>query len=374
MTGRGTQYGAFRWIDTYKILRHAPSALLRMTRCYNRFLYFRRRCANSAFQEKGKREMLKYVLKRIGLMVLCLFVIISVTFFALRLIPGGPYDDDPDLLPEAREALISKMNLDKPLMVQYVLFFKGVLMENNWGASLKLMPGVPVFDIIGQRVGATMLLNIMSLLIALPLGVLSGTIAAVYKNKWPDVLISIMVIVCISVPSFIFATLLQYFPAYKFEWFPILYNATGTAGERLKSMVLPILALSFGPIATVCRYLRGELIETLSSEYMLLARTKGLKKGVAIMRHAFRNSCVPLANIIIPMFTNIMGGSLVIETLFSVPGIGTLITDSITTRDYTVTLAALLFYSFISVGTILLVDLSYGIIDPRIRLGAKGNE
>ena len=317
--------------------------------------------------------MLKYVLKRIGLMVLCLFVIISVTFFALRLIPGGPYDDDPDLLPEAREALISKMNLDKPLMVQYVLFFKGVLMENNWGASLKLMPGVPVFDIIGQRVGATMLLNIMSLLIALPLGVLSGTIAAVYKNKWPDVLISIMVIVCISVPSFIFATLLQYFPAYKFEWFPILYNATGTAAERLKSMVLPILALSFGPIATVCRYLRGELIETLSSEYMLLARTKGLKKGVAIMRHAFRNSCVPLANIIIPMFTNIMGGSLVIETLFSVPGIGTLITDSITTRDYTVTLAALLFYSFISVGTILLVDLSYGIIDPRIRLGAKNN-
>ena len=317
--------------------------------------------------------MLKYVLKRIGLMVLCLFVIISVTFFALRLIPGGPYDDDPDLLPEAREALISKMNLDKPLMVQYVLFFKGVLMENNWGASLKLMPGVPVFDIIGQRVGATMILNIMSLVIALPLGIIAGTIAAVYKNKWPDVLISILVIVCISVPSFIFATLLQYFPAYKFQWFPILYNATGTTAERLKSMVLPVMALSFGPVATVCRYLRGELIETLSSEYMLLARTKGLKKGVAIMRHAFRNSCVPLANIIIPMFTNIMGGSLVIETLFSVPGIGTLITDSITTRDYTVTLAALLFYSFISVGTILIVDLSYGIIDPRIRVGG-GNK
>ena len=315
--------------------------------------------------------MLKYVLKRIGLMVLCLFVIISVTFFALRLIPGGPYDDDPDLLPEAKEALEARMNLDKPLMVQYVLFIKGILLENNWGASLKLMPGVPVFDIIGDRVGATMILNIMSLLISLPLGIIAGTLAAVYKNKWPDVLVSILVIVCISVPSFIFATLLQYFPGYKFGWFPLLYNATGTVAERLNSMVLPILALSFSPIATVCRYLRGELIETLSSEYMLLARTKGLKKGVAIMRHAFRNSCVPLANIIIPIFTNIMGGSLVIETLFSVPGIGTLITDSITTRDYTVTLAALLFYSFISVGTILIVDLSYGIIDPRIRLGAK---
>ena len=318
--------------------------------------------------------MFKYVLKRIGLMVLCLFIIISVTFFALRLIPGGPYDDDPDLAPEAQAALEAKMNLDKPLLVQYVLFIKGIITENNWGVSLKLRPGIPAFEIIGERVGATMVLNIMSLLISLPLGVVAGTLAAVYKNKWPDVLISIMVIVCISVPSFIFATLLQYFPAYKFEWFPILYNATGTVGERLKSMVLPVMALSFSPIATVCRYLRGELIETLSSEYMLLARTKGLRKGVAIMRHAFRNSCVPLANIIIPMFTNIMGGSLVIETLFSIPGIGTLITDSITTRDYTVTMAALLFYSFISVGTILLVDLSYGIIDPRIRLGAKSNE
>ena len=307
-------------------------------------------------------------------MVLSLFIIISVAFFALRLIPGGPYDDDPDLAPEAQAALIARMNLDKPLPVQYVLFIKGILLENNWGASLKLRPGIPAFDIIKERVPATMLLNIMSLLISLPLGILAGTLAALYKSKWPDALISVLVILCISVPSFIFATLLQYFPAYRWELFPLLFNATGNTAARLKSMILPVMALSFGPIATVCRYLRGELIETLSSEYMLLARTKGLKRTQAIARHAFRNSCVPLANIIIPMFTNIMGGSLVVETLFSVPGIGTLIVDSINTRDYTVTMAALLFYSFISVMTILIVDLSYGLIDPRIRLGAKGNE
>ena len=316
----------------------------------------------------------KYVLKRVGLMVLSLFIIISVAFFALRLIPGGPYDDDPDLAPEAQAALIARMNLDKPLPVQYVLFIKGILMENNWGASLKLRPGISAFDIIKERVPATMLLNIMSLLISLPLGILAGTLAALYKSKGPDALISVLVILCISVPSFIFATLLQYFPAYRWELFPLLFNATGNTAARLKSMILPVMALSFGPIATVCRYLRGELIETLSSEYMLLARTKGLKRAQAIARHAFRNSCVPLANIIIPMFTNIMGGSLVVETLFSVPGIGTLIVDSINTRDYTVTMAALLFYSFISVMTILIVDLSYGLIDPRIRLGAKGNE
>lgn len=316
----------------------------------------------------------KYILKRIGLMILCLFVIISVAFFALRLIPGGPYDDDPDLAPEAKAALEARMHLDKPLVVQYVYFMKGVILENNWGASLKLRPGISAFDIIGERVGATMVLNVLSLLISLPLGIIAGTVAAIYKNKWPDALLSVLVIVCISVPSFIFATLLQYFPGYKLGWFPLLYDATGDVSAQLKSMVLPVLALSFSPIATVCRYLRGELIETLSSEYMLLARTKGLKRGKAILRHAFRNSCVPLANIIIPMFTSIMGGSLVVETLFSIPGIGTLLTDSITSRDYTVTMAALLFYSFISVATILLVDLSYGIIDPRIRLGAKDNE
>ena len=121
----------------------------------------------------------------------------------------------------------------------------------------------------------------------------------------------------------------------------------------------------------MCRYLRGELIETLSSEYMLLARTKGLKKAQAVMRHAFRNSMVPLANIIIPMFTNIMGGSMVVESIFAVPGIGGILVDAITVSDYSLAIGALLFYSFISVATILIVDISYGIIDPRIRLGAK---
>ena len=200
---------------------------------------------------------------------------------------------DPDLAPEAQAALIARMNLDKPLPVQYVLFIKGILMENNWGASLKLRPGISAFDIIKERVPATMLLNIMSLLISLPLGILAGTLAALYKSKWPDALISVLVILCISVPSFIFATLLQYFPAYRWELFPLLFNATGNTAARLKSMILPVMALSFGPIATVCRYLRGELIETLSSEYMLLARTKGIKRAQAIARHAFRNSCVP---------------------------------------------------------------------------------
>ncbi len=136
-------------------------------------------------------------------------------------------------------------------------------------------------------------------------------------------------------------------------------------------MILPILALSFGPIATVTRYLRGELIESLNSEFMLLARTKGLTKYKATTKHAFRNSLLPLANIIIPMFTNILGGSLVVERIFAIPGIGGIMINSINTNDHSLTVAVLIFYSMISLVTILLVDISYGLIDPRVRLGGK---
>ena len=140
---------------------------------------------------------------------------------------------------------------------------------------------------------------------------------------------------------------------------------------KTRSMILPVAALSLSPVATITRYLRGELIETLSSEYMLLARTKGLKKSQAVVRHAFRNSMVPLANIIIPMITHVMGGSMVVEDIFGVPGMGGILVDSIEVHDYSLTMAALLFYAFINIFTLLIVDIAYGIIDPRIRLGGK---
>ena len=317
--------------------------------------------------------MLNYILKRIGMMAVVLFLIVSISFFMLRLMPGGPYDDSVELTAEAIEMLEAKLHLDKPLPVQYYYFLKGILLENDWGTSIKLRPGVPVFQIIVESIPASLLLNVISLVISIPLGILAGSLAAVFKNRLPDYILSFLVIVCISVPSFIFASLMQYFLASQAKLFPLIYDVSGDPVALAKSLVLPVLALSFSPIATVCRYLRGELIETLSSEYMLLARTKGLEKAQAVMRHAFRNSMVPLANIIIPMFTNILGGSMVVETIFAVPGIGGILVNSINSKDYSVAVGALLFYSFISVATILIVDISYGIIDPRIRLGAKKN-
>lgn len=216
-----------------------------------------------------------------------------------------------------------------------------------------------------------MFINSVSLVISIPLGILAGTIAALNKSKLPDHVISFLVVICISVPSFVFASVLQYGLAFKLGWFPIVFRPSAVGLSRLHSLVLPVLALSFGPIATVTRYLRGELIENLGSDYMLLARTKGLSKFQATMRHAFRNSCVPLANIIIPMFTGILGGSLVVERIFSVPGVGGIMIDAVNSSDHSLSLAVLLFYSIVSLATILVVDISYGIIDPRIRIGGR---
>lgn len=315
--------------------------------------------------------MAKYIMKRVGVMLLTLFCIVSIAFFVLRLMPGSPYSDLDELSAEAVAALEAKMHLDKPLIVQYFYFLKGVLAEGNFGVSIKLRPGLECFSVLKERIPITMFLNALSLVVSIPLGILAGTIAGIYKNKWPDYLVSFMVVICISIPSFVFASLMQYVFSFRLEMFPALYDVMGNFFAQMKSLILPVAALSLSPVATITRYLRGELTETLSSEYMLLARTKGLKKSQAVVRHAFRNSMVPLANVVIPMVTHIMGGSMVVEDIFGIPGIGGIMVESINVHDYSLTMAALLFYAFINVVTILIVDISYGIIDPRIRLGAK---
>ncbi len=316
--------------------------------------------------------MARYISNRLVAMALVLFMIVTITFMVLRLMPGSVYDDNPELSSTVIEALEAKAHLNEPMIVQYYYYVRGILFDQNWGVSVKIAPSVPVFDVIKTRIPISMTLNLVSLIVSLPLGILAGTIAAMNKNRLPDYVISLLVIIFISVPSFVFAAVMQYFLSFKFGWFPIIYNSTGVGWAKWHSLILPVLALAFGPIATVTRYLRGELLETLNSEYMLLARTKGLTKYQAAARHAFRNSCVPLANIIIPMFTGILGGSLVVERVFSIPGVGGIMVNSVNANDHALTLAVLLFYSMVSLLTILIVDISYGLIDPRIRLGRKG--
>ncbi len=313
--------------------------------------------------------MFKYVLGRLGAMLLTLFLVMTLSFWVIRLMPMTIFEN-PEVSPEVQRRLEDRMHLHEPMIVQYYYFIEGIVTKGDFGTSVKIRPGLAVFDIIRERIPPTMLLNFFSLFISIPLGILAGTIAALRRNTWMDNVISFLIVIFISVPSFVFASLMQYVFAYAIPLFPTLYNAQApSVWEAFHSMVLPIVALSLNPIATIARYLRGELIETLSSEYMLLARTKGLTQKEATWNHAFRNSLVPIANTIIPLITGIMGGSLVIEKIFAVPGEGGLLVDSILAGDHFLTVALLIFYSLISLITIFVVDVSYGIIDPRIRIG-----
>ncbi len=315
--------------------------------------------------------MFKYILGRFGAMLLTLFLVMTLSFWIIRLMPMSIFEH-PDVHPTIQKMLEEQMHLDKPMYMQYYYFIEGIITEGDFGTSVKIRPGMSAFEIIESRIPPTVLLNVVSLLFSIPMGIIVGTIAALKRGKWIDTLISFLIVICISVPSFVFASLLQYTFTFKLPLFPTLYDsAAGSFAAMMHSLTLPIIALALNPIATIARYLRGELIETLSSEYLLLARTKGLTRAQATVRHAFRNSLVPIANTIIPLITGVMGGSLVVEKMFAVPGMGGQLIDSILAGDHFLTVALLIFYSAISLCTVLIIDISYGIIDPRIRIGGR---
>jgi oligopeptide transport system permease protein len=313
--------------------------------------------------------MLRYTLARYGAMLLTMFIIMSLSFWIIRLMPHSIFEN-PEVAPEVQRLLEAEMHLDKPKVVQYYYFLRDIVTKRDFGTSVKVRPGMDVFKVISTRIKPSVVLNFFSLLIAIPAGVILGTIAALWRNKLPDSVISFLVVIFISVPSFVFGAVLQYTFTFRIPVFPTLYDASATSfGEMFHSLTLPIIALALSPAATIARYLRGELIETLNSEFLLLARTKGLTRTQAVVRHAFRNSMVPIANTVIPMITGIMGGSLVIERIFAVPGMGGQLVESIVVGDHFLTVALLMFYAAISLITIFIVDVSYGLIDPRIRVG-----
>ena len=312
---------------------------------------------------------MKYVLQRVGAMLLTLFMVMSLSFMVIRLMPMSLFEN-PEVPKEIQEKLEDKFHLNDPLPVQYFYFMEGIVTGLDFGISVKLRPGLDVWGIIVSRLPPTMLINFISLFISIPLGLMFGIIAALKRNTWIDTVISVFVILFISVPSFVFASLLQYVLTFIFPIFPTLYDSTATTlSAMMWSLTLPIVALSLSPIATLTRYLRGELIENISSEYILLARTKGLTRAQAIVRHAFRNSMMPITSTLVSLITGIMGGSLVVESMFAIPGTGGMLVKSIFAGDHFLTVAILIFYSAISLVTILVVDLSYSLIDPRVRVG-----
>ena len=317
----------------------------------------------------------KYIVKRVLLMFLTLFIIMTMCFILIKLLPLPAVREmgkDVNLILARRE----KMGYNQPILVQYYIFLKNVITEWDWGIGEQMYEGLNVWNVMMQKLPYTVMVNLYSILIATPLGIGLGIYAALKKNKWQDHLISTLVMVFISVPSYVYAFLIQYTLCFKLSWFPLQLESLSKAGslfswKMFSSMVPAILSLGFGTVALFTRYTRAELSEVLTGDYMLLARTKGLTKAQAISRHALRNAMVVILPMIIGEFISILAGAMIIEKIFGIPGVGTLYIASINVRDYNFFMAMSMFYTFIGLASGIVNDISYGLIDPRIRMGSK---
>ena len=318
--------------------------------------------------------MIKYVLKRILLMLMVFLIIISTCFVLVKLLPSKPaeqFGKDMQLIELRRELL----GYNKPLIEQYGIFLRKTLLGGDWGISETLYVGQDVWSKFMEKMPATVVVNVYTMIFAVPLGLMFGIYAALKKNKWQDHLISTAVMVFVSVPSYVYAFLVQYFLCFKLQWFPFQMKAgyDYLSWSTFVSLVPAILSLGFGTVAGLTRYVRAELTEVLTSDFLLLARTKGLSRAQTTVRHAMRNAMVPIFPMILGEFIGIMSGSLIIESIFGIPGVGPLYVDSITTTppDYNFFMLLTAFYTLIGLSSGIVVDISYGFIDPRIRMGEK---
>ncbi|MBQ9383156.1 MAG: ABC transporter permease [Ruminiclostridium sp.] len=319
-------------------------------------------------------RMFKYVIKRLLLMIMTFFIITTICFVLIKLLPLPAVKEmgrDVNLILSRREA----MGYNKPILVQYFLFWKNILLYGDFGLGEQMYAGQEISQIMLQKIPYTVVVNLYSIMIAIPLGIVFGIYAALKKNKWQDHFISTAVMLFISVPSFVYAFLVQYLLCFRTGWFSLTVASRETTPffsfEMFSSMFPAIVSLGFGTVAAITRFTRAELAEVLSGEYLLLARTKGLTRRQAIVRHAMRNAMVPILPIILGEFIGILSGSLIIEKIFSIPGIGSLYLTSIGLRDYNFFMALTMFYTLIGLVGGLVVDLSYGFIDPRIKMGER---
>lgn len=299
-------------------------------------------------------------------MFLSLFLIVSATFFLMRAAPGGPFSAEKKLPPEIEANLNEFYGFDQPLYVQYFDYLKSVA-TLDFGPSFKYK-GQTVNDLISNGFPVSFMLGMEAILLALAFGVLLGVISALKHNKWQDYTAMIIAVLGISVPSFIMATALQYTFAMKLELFPV------ARWESWAHTFLPALALASTPMAFIARLTRSSMLEVLNNDYIRTAKAKGLSKPVITVKHAMRNAMLPVVSYIGPLTAGILTGSFVIEKIFGIPGLGLHFVTSITNRDYTVIMGVTVFYSILLLASVLIVDILYGLIDPRIKLsgGKKG--
>ncbi|NKE07429.1 MULTISPECIES: oligopeptide ABC transporter permease [Mesobacillus] len=309
--------------------------------------------------------MAKYLLKRVLYMFLTLFIIASLTFFLMKIIPGTPFASANKLSPAQMEIMKAKYGLDQPVPVQYAKYI-GNLLQGDLGVSFQFN-NRSVTDMIIGRLGPSAQLGAQAMILGTILGILLGIFAALRQNTWVDYSSTFIAVLGKSIPNFVFAGLLQYYVGVKLGWFPVLF------WRGFEYTILPTIALSMLPIAIAARFMRTEMIEVLGSDYIMLAKAKGASFFEIAFKHALRNALIPLVTVLGPLAISLMTGSLVIEKIFAIPGLGEQFVASITLNDYPVIMGTTILFAALFVAIILVVDILYGIIDPRIRLSG-GNK
>lgn len=308
--------------------------------------------------------MVKYISKRTFYSLLSLFVIVTITFFLMRLAPGSPFAADKQVTAQIQEQLNEQYGLNDPWYVQYFNYLKNVAMF-DFGESMKYK-GRSTNDMIAESFPVSAALGAGSLIFAIVFGVLSGIISAMNHNKWPDYLATLLAVLGISIPSFVLAGLLQYILGSQLQLLPI----SGWQGPE--HMILPALALGLGYMGNIAKLTRSSLLEQNTSEYVKLARAKGRKKWRIAFHHSLKNALLPVVTYLGPLTAGILTGSFVIENIFAIPGLGRHFVQSINNRDYTVIMGITVFFAIVLLLAVLIVDILYVWLDPRIQL--EGDE
>jgi oligopeptide transport system permease protein len=311
--------------------------------------------------------MLKFIGKRIGYAVLTLFLIATATFFLVAAAPGDPIAAKVGQMPEQAQAIINeKYGFDQPVTVRYVKYMKNLLTTGDFGESI-VYTGKSANDIIKENTLISAKIGLMAIVFQVVIGVLLGMVSALNRGKAVDHLIRVLVVLAICVPSFVFASLLQYFLAFKWKLVPVF------GWGELKHYILPVAAYAIGGIASYTKYMRSSTLSVIGEDYIVTAKAKGCSRGRVVRKHVLRNSMIPIVTMIGPALAGIFAGSFIIEKMFSIPGLGFYYVKSVSDNDYTMVIGLTIFFALLFVIALIVVDILYGIVDPRIRV-AKGKK
>ena len=308
----------------------------------------------------------KYILKRLLYMIVTLWAVITITFFLMNTLPGNPIEVEMRKLPpQIKKNIMAQYGFDKPLGERYIKYL-GKLLQGDLGESIST-PGLKATQVIKERFPASAQLGVQAVFIGLIIGLIMGILAAFKRNTWVDYIVIAVAIVGVSVPNFVIAALMQQFLGGSL---PVVgWASKGTPFmESLKYTLMPTIALSFGSVATYARYMRTSVLDVINQDYILTAKSKGVSRVAIAWKHIVRNAILPIITILAPQLAGIITGSFVIEMMFGIPGLGQYFVNSISNRDYTMIMATTIFYCILYIASLLVVDLLYAAIDPRIRL------